>query len=152
MLNYSISNRICWQYRRDELYALPIECPILGLLHLYNIEEAEAKITYPCVNALSRAYSISTTIINDGKVIGFKGCQCPISGLLHFYKIFGSVDALTKIGVNALSRAYSISTVRSETPHKHWPPEAFFTCNSQNILKITFFFPKIGLFTFCSYF
>ena len=86
-----------------------------------------------CVNALSRAHSISTWRVtvsykhNEGVSMPYPGltpflldwhlfekeydemCQCPIPGSLHFY-IQVMHGQKSKQCVNALSRAHSIST------------------------------------------
>ena len=54
--------------------------------------------------------------------------------------------------VNALRRASSISTVPLWNLHKYWAAELDFSCNSQNILKISVFTPVFVLFTKWTYF
>ena len=63
---------------------LMCQCPSSGLLHFYVIKTDAYKRVEECVNALLRAYSISTKITksNSGNQTM---CQCPSSGLLHFY-------------------------------------------------------------------
>ena len=101
------------------------QCPITGLLHFYEKQKSIIMKLAGCVNALSRAYSISTSLA------------------IYF--------AMSKVCVNALSRAYSISTVGSGKPVFMRLPEPVFTCNSQNILTINFSRPFFVLFTLCSY-
>ena len=64
--------------------SLMCQCPSSGLLHFYVIKTDAYKRVEECVNALLRAYSISTKITksNSGNQTM---CQCPSSGLLHFY-------------------------------------------------------------------
>ena len=85
------------------------QCPVSGLLHFYggypdslagtdirvnalyraySISTAQDTVEgteETCVNALYRAYSISTAT-KLYKSISDDVCQCPVSGLLHFYK------------------------------------------------------------------
>ena len=60
------------------------QCPLSGLLHFYRLRDAVKEHGIICVNALHRAYSISTeryVYDRDSENV----CQCPSSGLLHFY-------------------------------------------------------------------
>ncbi len=67
-----------------------------------------------CVNALHRAYPISTWRKEKNEKI-FKGtCQCPTSGLSHFYAVEFKNRIESDVCVNALHRAYPISTMRLE--------------------------------------
>ena len=60
---------------------------ILSLLNFFHGDKISSRDHLNSVNALSRAYFISTRLIGGLKEIGFK-CQCPVSGLLHFYGTF----------------------------------------------------------------
>ena len=85
------------------------QCPLSGFLHFYiKLDWCGAKKNV-CVNALYRAFSISTTICNGVISIDYavsmpfiglspflpiedmpeniwqNMCQCPLSGFLHFY-------------------------------------------------------------------
>ncbi len=44
-----------------------------------------AKIASKCVNALQRAYTISTHHYPNGDILD-SVCQCPLTGLYHFYR------------------------------------------------------------------
>ena len=48
---------------------------------------SRAEETPYCVNALYRAFSISTAGNEAGETIIAAMCQCPLSGFLHFYQI-----------------------------------------------------------------
>ena len=96
-----------------------------------------------CVNALYRAFSISTKkyFIEDAEytlcqcpLSGFlhfytertvfmstalSRCQCPLSGFLHFYAFHRKENDLWKKSVNALYRAFSISTVPHDRRNYH---------------------------------
>ena len=109
------------------------QCPVSGLFHFYiNLKPIKQEKSRS-VNALCRAYSIST-VTCDVKKFGIRGvnalcraysistdfreqyqlfdkrCQCPVSGLFHFYQSFIDTNAELNGCVNALCRAYSIST------------------------------------------
>ena len=91
-----------------------------------------------CVNALSRAITISTEYISF-QYLDHERCQCPKSSNNHFYinlkeKTTGGIYC-----VNALSRAITISTVHSGNPLFTRLSRYVFVSNSQNILKINFF-------------
>ena len=94
------------------------QCPQSGLSHFYTAVVEEESDEDECVNALSRAYPIST---DDGKGNGDPEqhvCQCPKSGLSHFYEKNEGIDNQISGCVNALSRAYPISTVSLKKPAK----------------------------------
>ena len=59
--------------------------PCVGLIPFLQKGGKEWRIIhFPCVNALCRAYSISTNIeyiLAEDILV----CQCPVSGLFHFY-------------------------------------------------------------------
>ena len=61
------------------------QCPVAGLLHFYLHGQRLMSLLQGGVNALWRAYSISTDF--SDLVLGAIGtvCQCPVAGLLHFY-------------------------------------------------------------------
>ena len=67
-----------------KLYLPLCQCPSTGLSHFYY-PELEIVFDAPkCVNALLRAYPISTVSIpmaTDQSEV----CQCPSTGLSHFY-------------------------------------------------------------------
>ena len=87
-----------------------VSMPYIGLIPFLQPTPDPEPTPDPCVNALYRAYPISTLIIEkDGKVLIL--CQCPISGLSHFYgqDVIGTVQ--DTLCVNALYRAYPISTM-----------------------------------------
>ena len=90
------------------------QCPVSGLFHFYiNLKPIKQEKSRS-VNALCRAYSIST-VTCDVKKFGIRGvnalcraysistdfreqyqlfdkrCQCPVSGLFHFYGKDGRV-------------------------------------------------------------
>ena len=90
------------------------------------------------VNALTRANPISTHFEETIENLN-KKCQCPNSGQPHFYREKHRPTLSHEYSVNALTRANPISTLRSGKPHKQRLPEPIFTCNSQNILTISFF-------------
>ena len=94
-----------------------------------KLEETFGYRTKRCVNALRRAYSISTFLCNTRMM---KKLDC----------------------VNALRRAYSISTstVPSGNPLFMRLPRPIFASNSQNILKIHVFCPFFGLASYFSIF
>ena len=100
--------------------------PYNGPLPFLRKKRARDARNSVCANALKRASLISTTAAQ--KLMAGK-----------------------QSSANALKRASLISTVGSGNPHKQRLPEPIFTCNSQNILSISIFRPKNGLFTVCSY-
>ena len=60
------------------------QCPLSGFLHFYGDELMTFKVKTESVNALYRAFSISTLVRLWMQVHLFL-CQCPLSGFLHFY-------------------------------------------------------------------
>ena len=68
-----------------------------------------------CVNALRRAYTISTYGISE-KWVPTAWCQCPLAGLYHFYEPKPDFERPDDPGVNALRRAYTISTLPPQKP------------------------------------
>ena len=101
-LHFYRDNRLQWRYPRT------VSMPYLGRTPFLQTGRISGKIKGYCVNALSRAHSISTKELRYLK-IGYGGvnalsrahsistiqytlydiqtalCQCPISGALHFY-------------------------------------------------------------------
>ena len=143
------------QCSRNILVSMPCVGLIPFLRDLIKIENGTVRVSMPCVglipflrknvfepisvevgvNALCRAYSISTKSLNAYSNYA-QLCQCPVSGLFHFYTSMllipiknywvsmpcvGLIPFLPQQvvvsfevpeGVNALCRAYSISTRR----------------------------------------
>ena len=83
--------------------------PCIGLSSFLQALDKMNDMSTFCVNALYRAFFISTKGENDYEDHKFM-CQCPVSGFLHFY--VGTVIGAVLIGgcVNALYRAFFIST------------------------------------------
>ena len=85
--------------------------PFIGLSpFLHGGGYSRAEETPYCVNALYRAFSISTAGNEAGETIIAAMCQCPLSGFLHFYANQWVEDSTHACCVNALYRAFSIST------------------------------------------
>ena len=61
------------------------QCPLTGFFHLYDKFHTLDKLDKFRVNAIYRAFSISTRaeVANHGYAL--EECQCPLSGFLHFY-------------------------------------------------------------------
>ena len=84
------------------------QCPSSGLLHFYKLQWSYFRAQRWCVNALHRAYSISTkekSFTSSKK----RMCQCPSSGLLHFYgytvkEIHGEYVSMPFIGLTPFLR------------------------------------------------
>ena len=87
--------------------------PFFGLTPFLQHDAERSEKNPECVNALLRAYSISTTD-DDNPYQTSSVCQCPSSGLLHFYERLEQDFEQVKNSVNALLRAYSISTVAED--------------------------------------
>ncbi len=83
--------------------------PLLGLIPFLHSKKQKKRMEESCVNALTRAYPIST---KKGSKEAAKSimCQCPYSGLSHFYLSLRTLSLRTLSCVNALTRAYPIST------------------------------------------
>ncbi len=60
--------------------------PCLGLIPFLQGYGEQHRILLQCVNALSRAHSIST-IMTDEHYPTYSMCQCPVSGSFHFYPV-----------------------------------------------------------------
>ena len=58
--------------------------PCFGLTSFLQLKGEKEEYVKKGVNALLRAYFISTWIL-DFEYSSRKKCQCPASGLLHFY-------------------------------------------------------------------
>ncbi len=97
------------------------QCPSAGLCHFYEVLEFRQIFLFVRVNALQRAYVIST-----------------VQDELGFHMIC----------VNALQRAYVISTLPSGKPDKLRVPTIVFAGIFLNILKKAFFSLIFGSFTF----
>ena len=84
--------------------------PYIGLSSFLQ----EYEVTYVndrgCVNALYRAFFISTADRLWQRFVFHILCQCPISGVLHFYDNGRKVFLELRKSVNALYRAFFIST------------------------------------------
>ena len=61
------------------------QCPSTGLHHFYGVIRLQKYVISPCVNALQRAYIISTTATATANMTTPQVCQCPSTGLHHFY-------------------------------------------------------------------
>ncbi len=86
--------------------------PFIGLSPFLPIRSQGLYTIAICVNALYRAFSISTETIKS--VLDTNAsCQCPLSGFLHFYIHEVGEYSPVKPCVNALYRAFSISTLPS---------------------------------------
>ena len=107
-----------------------------------NYEKLTKALNTFCVNALTRAYPISTDEGNPNPDDVIEVCQCPYSGLSHFYvepeeppvepeelyqcpylglsHFYEALQTNEKLRrrVNALGRAYPISTVSLPKPFK----------------------------------
>ena len=70
--------------KEDLELAEQCQCPLSGFLHFYGDELMTFKVKTESVNALYRAFSISTLVRLWMQVHLFL-CQCPLSGFLHFY-------------------------------------------------------------------
>ena len=154
------------------LSRLRCQCPSSGLLHFYFLLVNTLLFLQNCVNALHRAYSISThrrtTSFLAQKVVSmpfigltpflpthtmsiFTTEQC-VNALHRAYSISTNYELTNESAkgcVNALHRAYSISTVPSGIPLFMRLPRPVFASNSQNILKIHVFRPFFCL--ICTY-
>ncbi len=132
--------------------------PFIGLSPFLHYGKISMGKIARCVNALYRAFSISTYSRISINWNMAKLCQCPLSGFFHFYKKKDKMEIIKKgvsmpfIGlfpfllklmkhhysrriysVNALYRAFSISTLVWECPN----------CGNRDVSM-----PFIGLFPF----
>ena len=60
---------------------------ILSLLNFFHGDKISSRDHLNSVNALSRAYFISTES-EEELSLTITVCQCPVSGLLHFYYLW----------------------------------------------------------------
>ena len=91
---------------------IDVSMPFIGLSPFLPIRSQGLYTIAICVNALYRAFSISTETIKS--VLDTNAsCQCPLSGFLHFYIHEVGEYSPVKPCVNALYRAFSISTLPS---------------------------------------
>ena len=61
------------------------QCPNSGHPHFYKDDDSGFHTDVECVNALTRAFLISTSVITEISCLP-KLCQCAISGFPHFYQ------------------------------------------------------------------
>ena len=123
-----------WPGRRTGIHEWTgCQCPMTGFFHFYFNFFRSWRRRCSCVNALWRAFFISTKINRDHpkcsrrvsmpydglfsflRFAGIHGarvfaCQCPMTGFFHFYRqrIFQVIRDY--VGVNALWQAFFIST------------------------------------------
>ena len=120
---------------------------ILSLLNFFHGDKISSRDHLNSVNALSRAYFISTRW--EWRIVRQRWhVSMPCLGLTSFLRKLVDLLTLNQKGVNALSRAYFISTVPSGNPLFMRLPSPIFASNSQNILKISFFRTFFGLLIF----
>ena len=127
------------------------QCPLTGFFHFYLKYLLDKNYDFACVNALYRAFSISTKGILE-KNFSVTVCQCPLSGFLHFYGKILTIQNTTLNSVNALYRAFSISTLPSGNALKWSICRLDFADNCLTISKSAYFLLFLCLFTLCSYF
>ena len=129
-----------------------VSMPFIGLSpFLPPVTKQEKQLLLQCVNALYRAFSISTGIIMK-RLINKLLCQCPLSGFLHFYLHRIGGIYYEKYCVNALYRAFSISTLPSGNALKWSICRLDFAGNCLTTSKSAYFLLFLCLFTLCSYF
>ena len=126
------------------------QCPRSDFLHFYCHHLETKRLGLLCVNALSRAYPISTLLrfCDEGEEGG-------VNALYRAYSISTNRGNLWKSGawncVNALYRAYSISTVSLKNLVKSMFFGPVLGGNCQTILIFRLFRTKLCIFTICSY-
>ena len=87
-----------------------VSMPFIGLSPFLLWQSNDRKVWRRCVNALYRAFSISTYWVLFLYPKLRRKCQCPLSGFLHFYWETNDRKVWRRLRVNALYRAFSIST------------------------------------------
>ena len=66
-------------------YSCRCQCPMTGFFHFYRYFGIKTTLTEDGVNALWRAFFISTEDILQ-QLVDSRGCQCPMTGFFHFYR------------------------------------------------------------------
>ena len=64
--------------------ALVYQCPLTGFLYFYTFRDLNTIMNQHCINALSRAFFISTSLQRTA-CKNERVYQCPLTGFLYFY-------------------------------------------------------------------
>ena len=125
--------------------------PFIGLSPFLQRKDILKKMLITSVNALYRAFSISThyfSVWNNGH----KSVSMPFIGLSPFLQTMKIIGKVKKDRVNALYRAFSISTLPSGNALKWSICRLDFAGNCLTTSKSAYFLLFLCLFTLCSYF
>ena len=78
-LHFYIMEKLVWERLLD------VSMPFIGLSPFLHSLAMDIMTSVCCVNALYRAFSISTYCPRCGSFNDHYECQCPLSGFFHFY-------------------------------------------------------------------